>query len=175
MNDWTLDDLNEYGFEGFFKISDLRRDITKIPLERGVYMIINPDKAKKFIEEGTGGYYNGKNPNVTLGILEDNWVYGSNILYIGQAGGIIKGKWSESKLRNRISAYFRFGQGKPVSHQGGRYIWQIADNQSLIVCWKVLPDKIKDPCQEEYELIARFKAFYSKRPFANLNDGSRCK
>lgn len=120
---------------------------------------------------GTGGHFKKRNPNVDIAVLADNWVDNSIVVYIGQAGGIIKGKWSKSNLRKRLRLYFNFGLGKPVGHQGGRLIWQMDECDKLIVCWKTLPDKIKDPCEEESELIDKFKkAFGGSRPFANLKD-----
>ena len=94
----------------------------------------------------------------------------SIVIYIGQAGGVRNGKWSDSNLRERLKKYFDFGLGKPVGHWGGRLIWQIENSDKLIVCWKELPDKVKDPCKEESKLIEKFKTTFGKRPFANLRD-----
>lgn len=62
-----------------------------------------------------------------------------------------------------------FGQGKPVSHWGGRLIWQLEDAKDLIVCWKVLEKE--EPRNVEKEMIQEFKEQHKgKRPFANLQD-----
>ena len=61
----------------------------------------------------------------------------------------------------------KFGQGKPVAHHGGRYIWQIKDSEELVVCWKSLENG-KNPRQLEAEMIHEFKKKYGKLPFANL-------
>jgi hypothetical protein len=170
MTTWTLDDIKTYGFKGFKEIADLRRDIKTIPADRGVYLIIKTDRPHKFLKIGTGGHFKGKNPNVDLEVLNHNWVDNSIVVYIGQAGGIRNGNWSNSTLRERLKKYFDFGLGKPVGHWGGRLIWQIENSDKLVVCWKELPDKVKDPCKEESELIEKFKTTFDKRPFANLRD-----
>lgn len=170
MRNWTLDDLKTYGFKGFKEIADLRLDNKIIPAARGVYLVIKTDRPHKFLKIGTGGNFKGKNPNVDIEVLKHNWVDNSIVVYIGQAGGIRNGIWSKSTLRGRLKKYFDFGLGKPVGHWGGRLIWQIENNEKLVVCWKELPDKVKDPCKEESELIEKFKTTFDKRPFANLRD-----
>ncbi len=170
MTTWTLDDIKANGFKGFIEIADLRRDNKIIPADRGVYLILKTDRPHKFLKIGTGGHFKKKNPNVDISVLNDNWVDNSIVIYIGQAGGIRNGKWSDSNLRERLNKYFDFGIGKPVGHWGGRLIWQIDGNDRLIVCWKELPNKIKDPCLEESQLIEKFKTTFGRRPFANLRD-----
>ncbi|NDI99296.1 hypothetical protein GWA97_09440 [Flavobacterium sp. LaA7.5] len=169
MKNWTIEGIKEYGFTGFQKISDLVNDYSKIPDERGVYLIIKSDFPIKFIEVGTGGFFKNKNPNVGLDILSKKWVDKSEVLYIGQAGGIRAEKWSNTTLRERLKLYFNFGQGKSVAHKGGRYIWQIQNNLGLMVSWIELPNKIADPRLLEKGLISTFVEFYGAKPFANLN------
>lgn len=79
------------------------------------------------------------------------------MIYIGKA----------AVLRDRLRGYMRFGEGKPAPHWGGRYIWQLADAKSLLVCWKATPDEA--PRLVERRLIQEFCAQYGKRPFANLS------
>jgi len=57
-----------------------------------------------------------------------------------------------------------------VSHWGGRYIWQLADADELVTCWKTTPKS--DPTREELKLLQAFTARYGKRPFANLHKGN---
>ena len=108
-----------------------------------------------FLARGSGGYFKGKDPNVPLSELCANWVEGAKVLYIGKA----------KSLRKRISQYLRFGDGKPVGHWGGRYIWQLTDAQKLIFCWMPVDG---DPDAVETEMICRFREHYGSRPFANL-------
>ena len=94
-------------------------------------------------------------PNVPVAELVANWVDGTLVVYIGKA----------TSLRKRISQYIRFGQGKPVGHWGGRYIWQLADASQLLFCWKEVDG---DPEAVETEMINAFRDCYGGRPFANL-------
>lgn len=66
--------------------------------------------------ERNRGFFKGNNPNRPTTELEKHWVHGVLVIYIGQAGGTMKGKWSEQTLNDRISTYMKFGQGKPVGH-----------------------------------------------------------
>ena len=144
-------------FNGFVRVFNLRGEALKdIPDVPGVYMVLRDSVEKPdFLVRGSGGYFKGKDPNVPLSELCANWVEGANVLYIGKA----------KSLRKRISQYLRFGDGKPVGHWGGRYIWQLADAQELIFCWMPV---IGDADAVETEMICRFREHYGSRPFANL-------
>ncbi len=166
----AIDDLRQIGFEGFVPISDLWKDHSVIPNVKGVYMVVRTvNNAPEFLTEGTGGFFKGKDPNVTLDVLRANWVNDTCVIYIGQAGGIKNGKQPQSTLRSRLKEYLRFGQGKPVGHQGGCYIWQLKDAANLLFCWMPLPED--DPRTVESSFISSFKKCYGgHRPFANRND-----
>ena len=144
-------------FNGFVRVFNLRGEALKdIPDVPGVYMVLRGSVERPdFLVRGSGGYFKGKDPNVPLSELCANWVEGANVLYIGKA----------KSLRKRISQYLRFGDGKPVSHWGGRYIWQLADAPELIFCWMPV---IGDADAVETEMICRFREHYGSRPFANL-------
>lgn len=168
MNNWNLNEIKASDFKGFVSVSKLKNNFNQIPDERGVYLILKPDKSINFLKIGTGGYFKNKNPNVETDILRKKWIETALVIYIGQAGGVRNGKWSNSTLRKRIKDYLKFGNGKNIGHSGGRYIWQIEESSELIVCWKELPEKIEDPCKVESKLIQDFKNKYGFRPFANL-------
>jgi hypothetical protein len=171
MKNWTVSDIKEFGFKGFVKVSDLLNNYNQIPDERGVYLILKPETGNiEFLKIGCGGFFKQRNPNVAVDILKNKWIENSDVLYIGQAGGIRNGKWSDSTLRKRLKDYIKFGEGKPVGHSGGRYIWQINRSKDLIVCWKALPNKSQDPIEVESDLIKNFKTRYNSWPFANLKD-----
>ena len=88
----AIDDLRQIGFEGFVPISDLWKDHSVIPNVKGVYMVVRTaNNAPEFLTEGTGGFFKGKDPNVTLDVLRANWVNDTCVIYIGQAGGIKTG------------------------------------------------------------------------------------
>lgn len=159
--------LEEYGFEGFVKIANLKKSCREIPDKPGVYVVTRESATPpQFREKSIGGFYNGENPTEVVAKLEENWVEGVCVVNFGQAGG-----GSSSKtLRSRIRLYMRYGLGKPVAHRGGRYIWQLEDCDELLVAWKAL-DESDDPREIEKGLIKGFRsAFGDKRPFANLQD-----
>jgi len=164
MNFKEIEEIKKEGFTGFKTMKELFRDNSATPQMRGVYMVLNLSKEKEFLPVGTGGYFKGKNPNVSIQELESNWVEDAIVVYIGKAGG----EGSGATLQSRLGQYFRFGQGKNVGHYGGRLIWQLKNSADLVVCWKVLP--AEDPRTAEAGLIQQFATQFSKRPFANLTD-----
>ena len=157
--------LEEVGFTGFLSVRELRelkkmrRFSSTVPSTKGVYVILRLNESKpKFLEKGTGGYFRGEDPNVPIAELKRNWVNGTSIMYIGKTGN----------LKQRISAYIKFGEMKAVGHRGGRLIWQLADSDDLVVCWK---PTAQVPREVEKEMIQCFKyAHGNQRPFANLTD-----
>lgn len=57
--------------------------------QMGVYIILRGNnEPPAFLEKGTGGFFKGKDPNVTKAELESNWISNTPIMYIGKAGGI---------------------------------------------------------------------------------------
>ena len=159
-------ELRAKGFSGFITFQELIKDRTLIPSQNGVYIVLRENMEKPhFMPKGTGGFFKQKDPNIAIAELEKKWVDNSSILYIGKAGG----ENNRATLKSRIEQYIKFGQGKPIGHKGGRYIWQLADAYSLIVCWKTLSEE--DPREVESQMIQEFKKEHEgKRPFANLKD-----
>lgn len=153
-----IEEIKKNGFTGFKKMSDLFLDSSMLPDNKGVYLIFNADnKPVEFLTVGSGGYFKGKNPNISLVELKANWVDNTKVVYIGKA----------TSLKLRLRQYFSFGQGKNIGHYGGRLIWQLKYSKDLLVCWKVLST---DPREYEVELIQQFVSIYGCRPFANLKD-----
>lgn len=160
---FDLAGLSAAGFQGFVPIRELRAVRGRIPAVRGVYVFFRSDESEpEFLETGTGGYFKGKNPNVDVETLALNWVPGAHVVYIGKAGD----PGQSATLRSRLWQYLRFGAGANVGHWGGRYVWQLADAESLLVAWCELPNGV--PSEIETELIAAFRADTGMRPFANL-------
>ena len=160
-----IDSLKNYGFTGFKTMSELMFYDAPIAREKGVYLILRNEKSDpSFVQTGSGGHFKGKDPNVSIACLQQEWVAGAIVVYIGKAGG----DNSSATLQSRLRQYLRFGQGGNVGHWGGRLIWQLKDASDLIVCWKALP--IEDPRAVEAGLIQQFVSRFSKRPFANLMD-----
>jgi len=159
----NISKLQNAGFEGFLPISVLLNNTAKIPAQKGIYLVIyNSIKAPLFKQKGSGGFFKGKDPNVSESELKLNWVDGSKVIYIGKAGG----SDSSATLRSRLSQYLRFGNGEAIGHYGGRYIWQIENPAAMLFCWK--PMTAKEPREEEARFIKMFEAEFGKKPFANL-------
>lgn len=161
-----IEELKADGFIGFVSVAELRKSLNAVPEQRGVYVVLRmTDSAPTFLKVGTGGYFKGKDPNVEVSKLLSKWVDGSPLLYIGKAGG----PGTDATLHSRIRQYIQFGEGKPVGHKGGRYIWQLADAADLVFAWKPLPDEI--PLEVEKRMIREYKILHGmKFPFANLRE-----
>lgn len=163
MNFNNIKEIEQAGFWGFKTVKELWENKNDIPKKMGVYIVINPHfKETEFINPGVGGFFKGKDPNVSINVLKTNIVSNSQVVYIGKAGGLnIK-----ATLHSRLSQYLNFGKTKNVGHSGGRYIWQIKNHQDLIFCWKETPNN--EPVNVERNLINEFIAQFGKIPFANL-------
>ncbi len=159
MSDITK--LKEEGCSGFVSVKALTENLEIVPRCSGVYYILRTStNAPSFLKVGSGGHFKAKNPNVEISKLENNWVEGTQILYIGKA----------TSLHDRLKQYMEFGQGKPVGHWGGRFIWQLEDAKDLMVCWHTYPTE-EDAGNTESSLIKKFKMEHNgMRPFANLRD-----
>lgn len=155
-----MNEITKYkkeGFNGFVKIADLRLTPGMIPDNGGVYVVVRvSDVLPRFLEEGTGGHFKGKNPNVAIAELQNNFVKGSATMYIGKA----------TNLRKRLGQFLRFGAGANVGHWGGRYLWQLADASDLIIAWKETP--MIDPRDVEVAMLTEYVNEYGRLPFANL-------
>jgi hypothetical protein len=96
-------------------------------------------------------------PTVPVGVLEGRWIPNSELLYVGKA----------NRLRRRIRELSDFGQGRPIGHRGGRFLWQIEGSQDFVVAWMQTPGR--GPRDVEVELLAAFRDEHSGRqPFANI-------
>jgi hypothetical protein len=164
MNFNNLREIKSAGFTGFKRISELWEDHSCIPKETGVYLVLNTSNSKiDFLEAGSGGWFKGKNPNVSLEELRARYS-NSLTVYIGKAGS----ESNKATLRSRLKQYVDFGKGKAIGHWGGRYIWQLSNAKDLIICWKVVTGI--NPAEVESALISKFKQQFGVRPFANLKD-----
>ncbi len=152
--EFTREGLAVEGFAGFVTWSDLSWD--EIPPRPGVYVVVreSPDPPE-FLRRNPAGRFKGRDPTADRTTLEAAWVDGCPVVYIGKA----------ARLRTRLRQYRDHGQGKPVGHWGGRYIWQLGGSGDLRVVWKVTEE---DPRLLEHEMLVAFRERYGQLPFANL-------
>lgn len=152
-----IENYRKDGFSGFVPVSKLRSTASLLPDSGGVYIVVrDSDNSPEFLATGTGGFFKGKNPNVGQEELESNYVAGSKVVYIGKA----------TSLKKRVGQLLRFGAGSAVGHWGGRYLWQLADSDNLLIAWKTT--STTDPRAEEIKMLEEFVSRHGKLPFANL-------
>jgi hypothetical protein len=158
----SIDAIRQSGFEGFVTIVALQTSkCCEVPTKQGVYFILKTDSERPvFLSKSVARRPRGKKTTVAVGKLKSKWVEGALVLNIGKAGP------GKSTLQSRLEKYVRFGQGKRSGHSGGRYIWQLAHSDNLLVCWKVTRNAV--PRTVEKALIEEFERVYGKLPFANL-------
>lgn len=147
--------LEAEGFMGFVSVGSLRDGCREVPESAGVYVVVRfGDAPMSFLAESVGGRFKDRDPSLDVARLENEWVDGAEVLYIGSAGS----------LRRRIDQLVRFGRGEPIGHWGGRAPWQLADHEELAVAWQTADD----PVGREAALLAEFRERFGRLPFANL-------
>nr|WTB35278.1 hypothetical protein OG781_42635 [Streptomyces sp. NBC_00830] len=162
----TQKTLTERGFRGFVSFRELGD--SGVPAEPGIYVVLRVSaETPSFLSRNPAGHLKGRDPSVTADELRGAWVDGATIIYIGKASA---GKGGQRGLRTRLDEYRRHGAGGMAGHWGGRYIWQLADSDALLVAW--LPISDRDPGVAKAELIAEFMEVHGARPFANRNKGA---
>lgn len=164
---FTLGWLHENSFDGFTSIEDIRSRRSAVAVQPGVYVVYRERLSRiQFMERSQGGWFKGRDPSVPVEKLEKKWIDDAHVLYIGKADAGSAGKRG---IKVRIHEYMRFGQGEPIGHWGGRYLWQLDGTDQLFVCWK----PCAHPSDEETRLLDLFRGEYGALPFANLKGGSR--
>jgi hypothetical protein len=151
---WDLAGLRRAGFEGFLTFSQLR--LSPPPTMPGVYVVLRlSDKPPTFLLRSLARGKNGVDPSYAISELQQRWVDGAAVVYVGKADG-------RRGISGRLAQYGRRG----TSHQGGRAIWQLEDADALLVTWQAIPDG--SPEEVEIALRIAFKSRYGKVPFANI-------
>jgi len=139
------------GFEGFVPLVRLpMKDVTP---NKGIYVVLRPDADASYalLDHSPLAAY-------TVVELEERWIPGAPIVYIGKAGT----QTSRGGLKLRLSPYSRKARG----HSGGRSIWQLEDAGELLVCWIETPGL--DPHHVEEDYLDEFARVYLAQPFANV-------
>lgn len=147
---WDRASLEAVGFKGFVTFGDLAS--SEVPREAGIYIVLRtaltPPEILKVTRARAGSAY-------PLDDLEARWVPGTPVMYIGKAEAKVGG------LRKRLGQYARKGS----SHQGGRSIWQLADQDELLVAWALTPGESAEDVEIRYR--SAFADVYERWPFAN--------
>jgi hypothetical protein len=158
---WTREALIEGHFVGFLPFSAL--DLSDIPTLPGVYAVLRTsDALPTFVETSPAGHFKGKDPSASIETLAAKWVDGPQVLYIGKA---TSGSAGRRGLQKRLDDFRRFGAGEAVNHPGGKYLWQLADKDQLLVAWNAT---YEDAATVESRMLGDFVARYGVVPFANL-------
>lgn len=153
------------GFVGFERFK--RIDFALVPSLPGVYVVVREKESRPvFLDRSPAGWFRGENPTVPVAELEAAWPDGAHCVYIGKAGS---GASGGRGLRQRIKEFRQYGDGRPVGHQGGRRIWQLADADEYVLSW--LPTPGWDPEVLEAQLLRAFVAEYGKWPIGNRTGG----
>ena len=151
--------LSTVGFVGFERLLDpaLSRST---PTASGIYVVLlSPPMLGGFTQRSVGGHFKAKDPTVPVELLAAKYIDECETVYIGRA----------TNLRQRLGQLARFGQGEPVGHWGGRFMWQLERHNQLRVAWRIEAD----PSQAEADLLDDFEASYGRLPFANLVRGRK--
>jgi hypothetical protein len=154
-------DLEAVGFAGWQTWEELRaNDFDVVPSSPATYVVYRAEEDDPaFLDVNPGGRFKRRDPTVKSSVLAAKWVPGANVMYLGKA----------DVANRRLAQFARFGGGAPVGHWGGRYIWQLANANDLMVAWH--PITWTETAREyEKRLLARFaELHHGMLPFANLS------
>lgn len=138
--------------------------LENIPKTSGVYFVLAPENFILSVKAETDGFKltsKGEPSTFDVERLEEKLLhygkppYNNNIIYIGKA----------KDLHRRIEQYvgYRYNVPNLFPHDGGRAVWQLENNEILLVRYQECDD-----CRErEHELLCDYKEKYGAYPYAN--------
>lgn len=147
-------DLEAAGFIGWAPAQEVSTDVPDTP---GVYVVYSDRRgAGEFLATNPAGWHKGQDPTVPVTLLEERWIADAGALYFGAA----------MDLQKRLARLGQFSAGEPVSHYGGRILWQVSFASEFLVAWKEAEDD--DPATEKKGYVKQFKSTFGRQPFANI-------
>lgn len=160
---WTRAELEAAGYEGFVTFAELRQ--SGASRKPGVYVVLRHGATTpSFLTKSPAG--KAKDFTAPVELLEQNWISGAEVVYIGLA---TYGSRRDG-IHRRLKQFRRTGAGTTDNHGGGVWIFQLADADNLLVCWRATDDESDEYVKAlEHHLIADFEARseYGRWPFAN--------
>ena len=147
-------DLEAAGFVGWVRVQEASDAVPDTP---GVYVVYSDRQgAGEILATNPAGWHKGQDPTVPVALLEERWIADAGALYFGSA----------PDLRKRLARLGQFSAGEPVSHFGGRILWQVAFSDEFLVAWKETADG--DHSSEKKSYVQQFKSTFGRQPFANI-------
>ena len=132
-----------------------------LPVDAGVYLVVRDSTdGPSFAQESPAGWFKQKDPSYPISVVNENWVLGAKLVYIGKAAG-------RRGLRQRVCQLIDFGYGKAIGHRGGRALWHLEDFPTFRLSWQVCDATAAD--EFESQLIQQFREHHGARPFANMS------
>ena len=139
-----------------------------IPKKEGTYKVIMPDNFCMNIRSFSDALKSPRKPYEVKDLVKkwnDIISYDesdNNVLYIGKA----------DDLQTRTRQFVRFAIGEANNHSGGRALWQLENNRSLLFEYIVEPNAET----HEHQMIEDFMSRHGgTRPFANFTRGNNKK
>ncbi|MBS4032635.1 MAG: hypothetical protein KGZ63_14635 [Clostridiales bacterium] len=135
-----------------------------IPNKNGLYIVKKPKGMKIVISPNTTAIaeYKGSSMLYNEDILLSKYQQSDReILYIGKAGG------NRNKLKQRIRQFVKYGYCLVDNHRGGRAIWQIENNKTLLLGFV----ECDNPEKKENDLLTKYLLNYGVLPLANWKIG----
>jgi hypothetical protein len=151
----------EYGFTNSSSVSDfLWSHVSRIPRGSGTFAVLREDPSDpRFLATSNASEVKGRDPSVSPNELSARWINGCPLLYVGKS----------RQLRDALDRLVRFGSGEPVGYWGGRYLWQLANSDSLTIAWRCTENE-DEADHLRLLILGIFKDVYGRMPFANVTD-----